>query len=386
MRVHVAHNRLWIVNVINHTNQTTRDMCDDVCTGILERHKLVFSFQQLTCVMDGEGALNRPLAFVLKGNTTVLGEPRAKPPNGCRSEPTWKDLIVVKDPDDAYSTLVADLRAKAGEWHSWCDLEAPPEMMAPVPTVLKRMEHEKSATMAKLKIDLKAELEQEILEAQTEVLEARQAVSDAEFAADAEQQTLRDEHLARYMALSGELADAKLLSTDASAAQEKMEATLAAAHEAELQQQQLEAEAELRRAQTDAGRTIGQIEVELQGLQSEHSDALLREQGAKDRAKKGWRYEMSREEAEAQAALAAQMRRNRQELQQVPSARPRPPTCSGAFARLRPPPPRFLPCSPARLSSSPVRHRALRPASPATASPCPPIRPRLPRAARRPPL
>ena len=78
-----------LVNVIDHNNKTTSDVCDDVCMGIFEHHKLVFSFQQPTCVMDGEGELDRPpLAFVLQSsqveNCQVTCGSASTPPNQAR--------------------------------------------------------------------------------------------------------------------------------------------------------------------------------------------------------------------------------------------------------------------------------------------------------------
>lgn len=37
----------------------TRELYDYTCTGIFERHKLMFSFQLTTSIMEGDGELNR---------------------------------------------------------------------------------------------------------------------------------------------------------------------------------------------------------------------------------------------------------------------------------------------------------------------------------------
>jgi dynein heavy chain len=43
-----------------------------VCMGIFEAHKLTFSFQMTTMIMDGEGTLDKKeLDFFLKGNTSL---------------------------------------------------------------------------------------------------------------------------------------------------------------------------------------------------------------------------------------------------------------------------------------------------------------------------
>lgn len=45
----------------------TVQLYDYTCLGIFERHKLMFSFQMTTMLMDGDGRLHRPsLNFFLK--------------------------------------------------------------------------------------------------------------------------------------------------------------------------------------------------------------------------------------------------------------------------------------------------------------------------------
>lgn len=52
----------------NMVASMTSAMYDYTCTGLFERHKLMFSFQMATAILDGEGALDRDeLDFFLKG-------------------------------------------------------------------------------------------------------------------------------------------------------------------------------------------------------------------------------------------------------------------------------------------------------------------------------
>lgn len=52
----------------NMSSSITINIYDYTCTGIFERHKLMFSFQMTCMVMEGDGRLNRPeLDFFLKG-------------------------------------------------------------------------------------------------------------------------------------------------------------------------------------------------------------------------------------------------------------------------------------------------------------------------------
>lgn len=61
-----------------------------VCMGIFEAHKLVFSFQMTTMIMDGELELVRKeLDFFLKGNTSL--EEVESNPLKWLSDASWKD-------------------------------------------------------------------------------------------------------------------------------------------------------------------------------------------------------------------------------------------------------------------------------------------------------
>lgn len=57
----------------NMSSSITVNIYDYTCTGIFERHKLMFSFQMTCMVMEGDGRLNRPeLDFFLKGRKGIL--------------------------------------------------------------------------------------------------------------------------------------------------------------------------------------------------------------------------------------------------------------------------------------------------------------------------
>lgn len=62
------------------------------CMGIFEVHKLMYSFQMITMIMDGDENLNRvELDFFLKGNTS-LDAIEIKKPYPWISENAWKDI------------------------------------------------------------------------------------------------------------------------------------------------------------------------------------------------------------------------------------------------------------------------------------------------------
>lgn len=65
---------------------------DFTCMGIFEKHKLMYSFQMITMIMDGDGLLNQvELDFFLKGNTS-LDPVEMKKPATWLSENGWKDI------------------------------------------------------------------------------------------------------------------------------------------------------------------------------------------------------------------------------------------------------------------------------------------------------
>jgi len=74
------------------TDKLTQLVYEFTCMGIFERHKLMFSFQMTTMIMDGDGVLNKKeLDFFLKGNTS-LDEVEAKPYSWI-SINGWKDAV-----------------------------------------------------------------------------------------------------------------------------------------------------------------------------------------------------------------------------------------------------------------------------------------------------
>ena len=65
---------------------------DFTCMGIFEKHKLMYSFQMITMIMDGDNVLNKiEFDFFLKGNTS-LDAVEAKKPMEFLSENGWKDI------------------------------------------------------------------------------------------------------------------------------------------------------------------------------------------------------------------------------------------------------------------------------------------------------
>jgi dynein heavy chain len=120
----------------NMVASMTREMYDYTCTGIFERHKLMFSFQMAIMIMEGDRELSRPeLEFFLKGDLS-LEPPSLECPTGLASWLSvkgWKDLLrlggVTTNP--RFADVLASVQAAPGEWKAWYDLECPEA--APLP-------------------------------------------------------------------------------------------------------------------------------------------------------------------------------------------------------------------------------------------------------------
>jgi len=99
--------------------------------GIFERHKLMFSFQMTTMIMDhGDGSLNyAEFDFFLKGNTS-LDEVEEKP-HKWMSENGWKDAIKLDSLGGVFENLAQNIKSNEKAWKDWYDLETPE--MSPMP-------------------------------------------------------------------------------------------------------------------------------------------------------------------------------------------------------------------------------------------------------------
>ena len=117
------------IRLANVIAEMTKQMYDYMCTGIFERHKLMFSFQMTTMIMDSTQDLDRTeLDFFLKGDVSLEGAPEERPMSWM-SDAGWKDLLKLSELGtcDALKsgTLAKDVVANDKQWQAWYDLEAP---------------------------------------------------------------------------------------------------------------------------------------------------------------------------------------------------------------------------------------------------------------------
>ena len=109
----------------NIKEKLTQLVYEFTCMGIFEKHKLMFSFQMTTMIMDGDGELNKTeLDFFLKGNTSLDAVTKEKP-YAWLSSNGWKDLQRLVTIGAEYTKIVTDLEQNGKEWKDWYDLECP---------------------------------------------------------------------------------------------------------------------------------------------------------------------------------------------------------------------------------------------------------------------
>lgn len=102
------------------------------CTGLFERHKLMFSFQMTVKLMDVEGQIDASeLNFFLKGDIT-LDQPSLPKPYSWISDQGWKDLLKLSNINFSFSSLIAHLQENEKAWKEWVDLEAPENATYPM--------------------------------------------------------------------------------------------------------------------------------------------------------------------------------------------------------------------------------------------------------------
>jgi dynein heavy chain len=115
----------------NMIDTVMRQIYDYTCTGIFERHKLMFSFQMTCMILNGEDLLDSQiLDFFLKGDTSLEGVSQECPASWLGG-PGWKDLLCLANMSPVVAELLADFNKSPDEFKDWYDLETPE--MTPMP-------------------------------------------------------------------------------------------------------------------------------------------------------------------------------------------------------------------------------------------------------------
>ena len=93
----------------NIKDKLTSLVYDFTCMGIFERNKLMYSFQMVTMIMDGDNDLNKvELDFFLKGNTS-LDPIELKKPYPWLSDNGWKDIQKLNGLEEIWNGFIENL-------------------------------------------------------------------------------------------------------------------------------------------------------------------------------------------------------------------------------------------------------------------------------------
>ena len=121
--------------LLNIVNTATKMLYDYVCTGIFEKHKLMFSFQ-LTCILmegvkglspaeNAMGTLYREeLDFFLKGDVSLEAVKKKKPAEWLEDR-GWKDMLKLQDLKECFNGLADSVVKNTSKWKKWYDETIP---------------------------------------------------------------------------------------------------------------------------------------------------------------------------------------------------------------------------------------------------------------------
>lgn len=110
----------------NIMDTLTHNIYNYGCTGIFEKHKLLFSFQiTIKLEQDQSHVTQEELDFYIKGNL-ALEKSRRKCPYSWFPEAGWEDAIrLAEEFPDKFSSLIDDIERHEKVWKKWFDSDTP---------------------------------------------------------------------------------------------------------------------------------------------------------------------------------------------------------------------------------------------------------------------
>ncbi|PZC71734.1 hypothetical protein B5X24_HaOG212562 [Helicoverpa armigera] len=110
----------------NIIDMLTKNVYDYGCTGIFERHKLLFSFQMNIKLEQSDDRVNQAqLDFFIKGNVALEKSARACPASWIPSQ-GWQDVMKLSlDFQNSFAALPDNISRKLSEWQEWFDSDTP---------------------------------------------------------------------------------------------------------------------------------------------------------------------------------------------------------------------------------------------------------------------
>lgn len=110
----------------NIINTLTKNVYDYGCTGIFERHKLLYSLQMTTKLeLASERLRQAELDFFIKGAVALEKSTRVCPVKWI-TETGWEDVLKLEiDFNEQFDGLAEHIERNVVEWTAWYDLEQP---------------------------------------------------------------------------------------------------------------------------------------------------------------------------------------------------------------------------------------------------------------------
>jgi dynein heavy chain len=96
----------------------TKSVYDYGCTGIFEKHKLLFSFQICTRIQQDLNNINQnQLDFFIKGNVSLERSSRGNPTDGWLTIVGWEDILkLANEFPEKFSGLPDEVETQELEW------------------------------------------------------------------------------------------------------------------------------------------------------------------------------------------------------------------------------------------------------------------------------
>ncbi|XP_075852592.1 dynein axonemal heavy chain 10 [Microcebus murinus] len=103
------------------------------CTGLFEKHKLLFSFNMTIKIEQAEGRVpQEELDFFLKGNIS-LEKSKWKKPCGWLSDQGWEDIILLSEMfSEDFGRLPSDVEDNHTVWQEWYDVDSLEQLPFPL--------------------------------------------------------------------------------------------------------------------------------------------------------------------------------------------------------------------------------------------------------------
>ncbi|KPJ14719.1 Dynein heavy chain 10, axonemal [Papilio machaon] len=110
----------------NIIDMLTKNVYDYGCTGIFERHKLLYSFQMNIKLEQNEGNVSQAqLDFFIKGNVALEKAATVCPATWIPSQ-GWQDIMKLStDFSEVFAMLPDQIRTKLEDWREWFDSDTP---------------------------------------------------------------------------------------------------------------------------------------------------------------------------------------------------------------------------------------------------------------------